>query len=82
MSNKSDYLIRVLIEIHIFNDKQCRSRSVGFFRQGMSCLARERLRDLNTLGELSVIFDKSDNFLFAFLKTKFRLKKNVLLFFS
>ena len=32
ISSQSDYLIRVLIEIYIFNDKQCRSRSVGFFR--------------------------------------------------
>ena len=43
-----------LIEFHIFNDKQCRSRSAGFFRsqliwiysllrKGMSCSAREGL---------------------------------------
>ena len=43
-----------LLEIHIFNDKQCRSRSVGFFRSqliwiytvcldGMSCSAGEGL---------------------------------------
>ena len=39
----------VLIEIHIFKDKQCRSRSVGtdldlhcLLRQGMSCLARDQ----------------------------------------
>ena len=42
-----------LIEIHIFNDKQCRSRSVGtdldlhcFLRRGMSCLAWEGLNSV------------------------------------
>ena len=30
--SQSDYLIRLWIQIHILNDKQCRSRSVGFFR--------------------------------------------------
>ena len=30
--SQSDYLIQMLIQIHILNDKQCRSWSVGFFR--------------------------------------------------
>ena len=30
--SQSDYLIHVFIQIHILNYKQCRSRSVGFFR--------------------------------------------------
>ena len=29
---QSDYLIRITAIIHILNGKQCRSRSVGFFR--------------------------------------------------
>ena len=51
-----------LIGIHIFNDKLCRSRSVGFqptdldlhclLRQGMSCSAREGLRAMITLTKL------------------------------
>ena len=30
--SQSDYLIRIVAIIHIHNGKQCRSRSVGFFR--------------------------------------------------
>ena len=42
ISSQSDYLIRFLIEVHIFNDKQCRSRSTDLdlhclLRQGMLC---------------------------------------------
>ena len=32
ISSQSDYISGFLIEIRIFNDKQCRFRSVGFFR--------------------------------------------------
>ena len=31
-ARQSDYLISIVLWIHILNDKQCRSRSVGFFR--------------------------------------------------
>ena len=50
------FFVFFFIEVHIFYDKQCSSRSAGFFkttyldlhcllRQGMSCSARVRLRD-------------------------------------
>ena len=47
--SQSDNLIQFLIEIHIFNDKQCRSRSADLdlhclLKQGMSRLAREWLK--------------------------------------
>ena len=32
INSQSDTWSRLLIQIHILNDKQCRSRSVGFFR--------------------------------------------------
>ena len=59
ISSQEDYLIWVfLIEIHIFNDKQCRSRSVQkptdldlhcLPRQGMTCSVREGLKGTNLL---------------------------------
>ena len=53
ISSQSDYLIHVFlfvfflfflfvffIEIHIFNDKQCRTRSVGFYLSGSTLFAK------------------------------------------
>ena len=62
------------MEIHIFNDKQCRSRSIQkptdldqhcLLRQNMSCLVREGLN--NQWNCYGVIFGDNSGIFFSFL---------------
>ena len=83
---------RLLLYIHILNDKQCRSRSVGFFRSQLiwiytvckgrvySGSAGQGLRRFDILGTLYGIFQKTDNFYdfpLAFLHAKPLLKRGL-----